>query len=197
MWGDHAAAPLNAVHLGYGFGAVFANLLVGPFLNKNEILSSDSTLTSTAVVVTRSLGNISVPYRITAGLCLLIAIGHLIFSIREYQTNRDVLPVQQADYAAVATAPLPKPVTNYSQYSPRSCGNGHLYYGLIMSIVWICYMFFVSANDLTFGKFFFSYMELPEFRISTQNALLGMVLYWLSYSVSQMFNRRQNFTFQI
>ena len=41
MWGDHVAAPLNVVHLGYGFGAVFANLLVKPFLveDKSNIFS--------------------------------------------------------------------------------------------------------------------------------------------------------------
>jgi hypothetical protein len=158
MWGDQSSAAMNTVHLGFGFGAVFANLLVAPFLGKNKIFSSD----------------IIIPYTITASLCFLIAVGHLLFAIREYRDAR------QGTYAVVTTVPL----VNYSQYSPRFWGYSHLGYGLVMSILWIGYMFFVTANDLTFGKFFFSYLESPKFKLSTKNASLGMIVYWLSYSVS-------------
>jgi hypothetical protein len=177
VWGDHAVAPLNAVHLGYGIGAVFANLLVDPFLRKNEMPSSNSSIKSAASIVTESSANIHILYAINAGLCLFISVGYLIFSIREHRTGHETLSVHQMDYAAVATALLPKPLPEYSPYPPRSCDNGHLFYGLFMSILWIFYMFFVCANDLTFSKFFFSCMGSPEFQISTENASLGMVLY--------------------
>jgi hypothetical protein len=172
MWGDHSSAAMNTVHLGFGFGAVFANLLVAPFLGKNKIASSN--LTSTSTVESRVSSDIIIPYAITASLCFLIAVGHLLFAIRECQEARRV------KYAVVATVPL----VNYSQYSPRFWGYDHLGYGLLMSILWTSYMFFVTANDLTFGKFFFSYLESPKFKLSTKNASLGMIVYWLSYSVS-------------
>ena len=37
MWSDNVGAPLNVVHLGFGIGAVFANLLVKPFLGEESI----------------------------------------------------------------------------------------------------------------------------------------------------------------
>jgi hypothetical protein len=180
MWGDHAATPLNTVHLGFGFGAVFANLLVAPFLGKNQIIS----LNSSSTIESPLSSNISIPYAITASLCFLIAAGHLMFSIREYRTHGKAVELQKVNYAAVPTSSLPSPSIDYPQYSPRSCGYGNLCYGLSMSILWIVYIFFVAAIDQTFGKFFFSYLNSSEFNISTKNATFGMILYWLSYSVS-------------
>ena len=73
-----------------------------------------------------------------------------------------------------------------SEYSPRSCGNGYFNYGFSMSIIWIFYMFFLSGNDQTFGKFFFAFLKTPEFALSTSGATWVMVLYWLSYSVCRI-----------
>jgi len=73
-----------------------------------------------------------------------------------------------------------------SQYSPKSCGNGSFNYGLSMSSIWIFYMFFLSGNDQTFGKFFFAFLKSPEFAISTTGATWGMITYWLSYSVGRL-----------
>ncbi len=56
-------------------------------------------------------------------------------------------------------------------------------YSLLMSIILIFYMFFLSGNDQTFGKFFFEYLKTPKFAISSQGATWGMIIYWLSYSV--------------
>ena len=81
MWGTHAAAPLNSVHLGYGLGAVFINLLVRPFITKQD-LSTDSP-------------NIVIPYSITAVLCMIISLGHLCFYILKLKHRRQKLQVQE------------------------------------------------------------------------------------------------------
>ena len=83
MWGTHAAAPLNAVHLGYGLGAIFVNLLVRPFITMKSS-SADKR-------------NIIIPYSIAGGLCFFIAIGHLIFyifKIRHRRQRRQVRIIQ-------------------------------------------------------------------------------------------------------
>jgi fucose permease len=92
MWGDHAAAPMNLVRLGYGLGAIFVNLLVRPFLTKN-ISPITSTLASNTVTETEA--NIFIPYSITAALCVLIAVVHLCFYIRVLKTEREELGVRQ------------------------------------------------------------------------------------------------------
>jgi hypothetical protein len=185
MWGDNVAAPLNVVHLGYGFGAVFANLLVKPFLgeDKKENISSDNS----TILIEPSSSNILPPYLITAFTCLLISIGHLIFSIVEHRNRRQSIENRQVNYSSVSTSVVNEKqeieIKNFSQYSPRSCGNGYFNYGLSMSIIWIFYMFFLSGNDQTFGKFFFAFITSPQFGISTKDAASGMIIYWLSYSV--------------
>ena len=80
MWNTRVAVPLNAIHLGYGFGAIFANVLVRFFLNNehsyvNNIESSQHNSTSLN-------SNIQIPYLISGSLCFLIGIGHLIFFIQ-------------------------------------------------------------------------------------------------------------------
>ncbi|CAM4754267.1 unnamed protein product [Rotaria magnacalcarata] len=189
MWGNNVAAPLNVVHLGYGFGAVFANLFVQPFLVEDT--KFDSLLNNNSTnLIKEEKSNILVPYSITSILCLIIAIGHLLFSIREHRIRRDALKHHQINYASVSTSVAngkqEVELKNTSQYSPRSCGNGYFGYGLSMSICWIFYMFFLSGNDQTFGKFFFVYLKSSNLSISTKGATWGMIIYWLSYSIGRL-----------
>ncbi len=101
MWEGHAAAPLNIVHLGYGFGAIFANLLVRPFVN-NEISHINSTL-STSISTPLNM-DIRVPYMVTAGLCFVTGIAHFIFFIRETNNKQDKPKQQKASHAFLEIA---------------------------------------------------------------------------------------------
>ena len=87
MWKEHVSAPLNFVHLGFGFGAVFANFLVKPYLqDEHRHFSTDVSLsTLDSSLIYRS--NLSVPYNVTSILCLMIGIGHLLIYIRERHVN--------------------------------------------------------------------------------------------------------------
>ena len=80
MWGDQVAAPLNVVHLGYGFGAVFANLLVKPYLGDERKVTLPNNQTK---IIAIENFNIKIPYTITSFLCLLVALIHLIYLIVE------------------------------------------------------------------------------------------------------------------
>jgi len=95
MWSVNAAAPLNSVHLGYGLGAVFTNLLVRPFIAQKVLsinVTNNQGLNSTLSMVNP---NIVIPYSITAILCFLIAVGHLFFYVPELRNRRQKLQVQQ------------------------------------------------------------------------------------------------------
>ena len=84
MWGDNAAAPLNIVQLGYGLGAVMLNLFVRPFLTKEV----SNTATGTR-------GNLFIPYTITAVCCALVALGHILFYIRESKTSTEIFEIHE------------------------------------------------------------------------------------------------------
>ncbi|CAF1165374.1 unnamed protein product [Rotaria sp. Silwood1] len=186
MWDEHASTPLNTVHLGFGFGAALANVLVGRFLGKRQQHElSNSNISSTIRNLSFSSStNIKIPYSIAAGLCLLIAIGHLIFAICEHRTRRQTLQIKQVNYSVVNTTPVDEVQPDDSENSPQKRNSGSSYYSIVMPILWAAYVFFVTALDQTFGKFFFSYLNSAQFQISTRAASVGMILYWLSYSVS-------------
>ena len=78
-----------------------------------------------------------------------------------------------------------------SPYSPRTCGRGFFQYGLTLSIIYICYIFFIGGNDQTFSKFYFTFLKYDKFNISTSAASSGIILYWLSYSVCVKFNQNE------
>ncbi len=50
-------------------------------------------------------------------------------------------------------------------------------------------MFFVTGTDQVFAKFYFSYLKFDKFGISTDGASWGIVLFWISFSVSVVFLR--------
>ena len=174
MWGSHAAAPLNSVHLGYGLGAILINLLVRPYITKQGV-SIDNQ-------------NIVVPYSVTATLCFIIALGHLAFYISKLRNRQDRRNSIQIDYAAVNTN-ADRIVTDSidtkppSAYSPRTCGHGDFQYGLLLSIIFMMYTFFIGGSSQTFSKFFFSYLKSDRFQISTEEASSGMIIFWFSFSV--------------
>jgi len=100
MWDTRVAVPLNMVHLGYGFGAIFANLLVRPFLsnedsyvNGNESCQYNST--SSLSICSPLNSNIQVPYLISGSLCFLIGIGHLIFFIQNKINKSNKAEIEQ------------------------------------------------------------------------------------------------------
>ncbi|CAF1183815.1 unnamed protein product [Adineta ricciae] len=163
MWTVNASAPLNAVHLGYGVGAVFANLLIRPFLTNR---------------------NIFVPYSITALICLLISVGHIFLYILEIRNRRQKSRVEEVEESLEKSSP----------YSPRTCGRGSFQYGLILSIMFIAYTFFVGGNYQTFSKFYFSFLKFEKFKLSNEDASWGMILFWLSSSKKHSKVSRSNET---
>ncbi len=96
------------------------------------------------------------------------------------------------DYAPVSTIASKKEIhpdgIKFSQYSPATCGHGFFGYGLILSILFTIYMFFVGGTDQAFAKFYFSYLKFDKFHISTNGASWGIILFWLSFSVSILFS---------
>ncbi|CAF3559656.1 unnamed protein product [Rotaria socialis] len=186
MWGDYASTPLNTVHLGFGIGAALANILMAQFLGKGKLDLSNLNLNSTMQNLSSLAStNIKTPYSIAASLCLVVSIGHLIFTISKYHTRHQTLQVQQVNYSVVNTTPVDDIQSSHPRQLPKQDSCCHLNYSVFMSSLWIVHLIFIVAIDQVFAKFFFSYLKLPQFQISTKNASLGMILYWLSYSTGR------------
>ncbi|CAF3998935.1 unnamed protein product [Rotaria magnacalcarata] len=145
MWGDHVSTALNTVYLGFGFGAALVNIFVAQFLDQDhiELSNSNSTMGNFS---SSSSANIKIPYAIAAGLCILIAIGHLIFAICAHRNRRQALRMQQVNYAAVNTTPLDDAQHDNSQHLPQTHRRSQLYYSIFMCSVWVVHMFFTLSN---------------------------------------------------
>ncbi len=109
MWGVNAAAPFSMVYLGYGVGAIFANLLVRPFLgNENPPLKYNITTSPylyssfPSSIAVPSNSNIKIPYSVTAVLCFLVGVEHLIFFICAKKNRWDKLEIQEVSMVFVA-----------------------------------------------------------------------------------------------
>lgn len=139
MWGMNSAAPLNIVRLGYGIGAILMNLFVQPFLPQS---------------------NLFVPYLITAILCFAIAIGYLIFYVREVQYE----------------------IVNTNEQENEKT----VRFGWILSVLFILSAFFTYGNEQTFSTFLFSYLKSDKFQISTNQAIASTIRYWLSYCLGRL-----------
>jgi fucose permease len=102
MWTDHAAAPLSCAHLGYGIGAVFINVLVQPFLSRSnvsdDVAEGMSFPSGNASSPTSSSSTLLIPYSITAVLCLVVALGHLLFYMRTLKNRRDPFELRRVTF---------------------------------------------------------------------------------------------------
>ena len=90
MWKTCSAAPLNMIHFGYGFGAILANLIVRPFMNKNNSTTTNSSELNSTLSKSNPMlvtWDIRYPYIIAGSIAFIIGIGHLIFFIRG-RTNK-------------------------------------------------------------------------------------------------------------
>ena len=186
MWSDHVSAPLNLVHLGYGFGAVLANLLirrsVGESIVDTNRLPTNQTRSSSE--------NIETSYWLTSFFCLIVGVAHLTLAIRqivlrrkEKRERRVIEPNVTLTVILANDADKETPMRLVSRSS--SCGHGSMSYALSMSIVWIIYMFFLTGNDQTFSKFFFLFLKSSSLSLTRELATWGLIIYWFSYSVRQ------------
>ncbi|UJR17184.1 hypothetical protein I4U23_004079 [Adineta vaga] len=172
MWGVYAAAPLNAVHLGYGLGALLANLLIRPFITHTKSSSTSEWKINRDIII---------PYSITAIMCFFIAVGHLLLYILEFRKRRQKLEVKPDDESVAKTNSKKS-----SPYSPRTCGRGFFQYGLTLSTIFILYTFFLGGNYQTFSKFFFSFLKFDKFNLSNEAASWGMIIFWVSGSIGRL-----------
>ena len=207
MWKDFASSPLSCTHLGYGIGAFLLNLFIRPFILQDKPDSMKNFNETQFDSNGKSSRSIVIPYSFVSILCFIISIGHLTFYIQKRRTHRERVLVQQVNYSVdqtnenspedrieIETKRLTNEKTTrksdevVSSYSPLICGRGSFHYGLISSIIYICYIFFIGGNDQTFSKFYFTYLKFEKFQISTGAASWAISLYWLSYSVRIFFS---------
>jgi hypothetical protein len=164
---------LNIVQLGYSLGAIFVNLIVRPFLGKtsNSINPNDDRGFELPNNGTTTESDILVPYSITAGFCALMSIVFVYCYIHELKSRKQIYVVEQVmintnsdDTVLLVDQEVSSP------YSPRTCGRGYFQYGLMVSVIFICSIFFIGGNDQTFSKFFFNFLKSDKFNISTDLA---------------------------
>ncbi|CAF1077410.1 unnamed protein product [Adineta steineri] len=192
MWTVNAAAPLNLVHLGYGVGAIFSNLLVQPFITqKNSSLNVTNHVGTNATHVNP---NIVIPYSITAVLCFFVAIGHMLFYILVLRNRRQKSQEQQFDKFNLSTEAASWALTLF--WLSGSVGR------LIFAIISVFLSVKICLNIIWFGALCLAAAWLVSVWVvgltSTSLFILGVVTGFIFFPIFPLsfgyFNQRLNVT---
>ncbi|XP_013401279.1 sodium-dependent glucose transporter 1 isoform X1 [Lingula anatina] len=169
MWDDKAAAPLQAVHMGFGLGALGAPLIAGPFLshctnNTNGTLHPHEGYLSPTAGYQRydsdvhcSRTHIQYTYGIIGGICLLTSVIFYVFYIHSRIVHLDLSP-RSRDCREEKRV---KDIVN-----PASCAQGNKVLGIqLLGLLFlfmvgdVCkagatnnYMFTIAVNEMHFTK---------------------------------------------
>ena len=181
LWGKASAGPMNAVHFGFGLGAVLAPQLAIPFLSLDATDSSNGTASyiisklNTTTPSSQLESHLAYPYTIIALIGVIFTIMMIIFYI--------VGPPNGF--------PIRKPVKSKMIFSPASCANGRFFYGLVLFIFLFLYCIQAVGGERAYGKFLFTFAIDSELRFTKRNAAILNSLFW-AFLVGGRFSGKLN-----
>ena len=185
LWGEATASPMNAVHFGFGLGAILAPQLALPFLSPDAKAGNSETSTSvnetsnqtesfTHIYDLNSTGDTShgeseaqlvYPYTIIALIGIIFTIMMVVFYV--------VGPPRGF--------PIRKPVKSKVLFSPSSCAGGRLLYGLILFILLFLYFIQAVGGERAYGKFLFTYAVDSPLLFTKRSAANLNSLFWACF----------------
>ncbi len=178
LWGEDMAAPMHALHFGYGVGSVITPQIVWPFLSPEEEEQSSTVapLTSTVYLYNTSVSNkdelsrIEIPYAINGVITLAVTLIMLGFYIVGPPVG---FPERQ-------TTPM-----SLAMCSPASCGRGHSTKAVLLLVGLFFYFFHIVGGEVAFATFFFSYATDKDNHLSNSDAGLLNSLYFVAYTTGR------------
>ena len=171
LWGKASASPMNAVHFGFGLGAVLAPQLAIPFQSPDAKINTDTSNDTESYTISKlntttpssqSESHLAYPYTITALIGLIFTIVMIVFYI--------VGPPNGF--------PIRKPVKSKLIFSPASCANGHFFYGLVLFLFLFLYFIQAIGGERAYGKFLFTFAIDSELKFTKRNAAILNSLFW-------------------
>ena len=186
LWGKSAAAPVHALHFGFGIGALIAPQLARPFIShhqnpmtSNSSASNSSNITNEEYEGLRS--NVIIPYTISALLTAFFFLAFVVFYIFDRHLESRSGEQKKIDLSHDAKIPTKKSQT-YSIFSPASCTNGDTVFGILFfTLVFLFYMN-VVGGERAFGKFLFSYAVSDIHNFSTDKATVLNTVFWTCFT---------------
>ncbi len=153
LWKENAGPPMNAMHFGFGVGALIAPQVARDFLspdptNDDEPEALAATANNSSNNSTNSVdvqrpyqGRIEIPYAIVASLAATFALILLGFYIRGPPKN---FPKKESSELSRGT--LGKLM------KPSSCANGDSFFGAVLFVLLFLYYIQAAGLEATFGE---------------------------------------------
>jgi FHS family Na+ dependent glucose MFS transporter 1 len=168
LWGTAAAAPIHALHFGFGIGAFIAPLLARPFIGDN------STSNSTSPDDDEVDSPIEIPYAISAILCAVWFAIFLCFYIHSRMT-------QQKDKKSSGRN-VEFGGSWKRMLSPGSCTNGDITFGVLFFALLFLFYTNIVGGERAYGKFIYSYATDSDLKFSNDEASLLNSLFWICFT---------------
>ena len=167
LWGKDAAAPVHALHFGFGIGAMIAPQLARPFISSQENRTENQTHQDPDA----ALAPIEIPYSISAIITFTFSMVFLVFYIYDrFHESKTVTKPTIDDVKRI--------------FSPGSCAGGRIAFGIQLFTLVFFYYFNIVGGERAYGKFLHSYaMESKKFDKDTATVLNSV--FWACFTTGR------------
>ena len=181
MWGRKAAAPVHALHFGFGLGAVLAPQIARPFISSkshsSEILSNTTTNASLTEDIDKAENPIHIPYMISAVYTFTFSVTFLIYFILE-RKHKNIITLLRKEKR-------PDPPSWKTLLNPGSCAGGDTFFSIRFFILIFIFYFNIVGGERAYGKFIFSYAREGKPGFSVGEATTLNSVFWICFTVGR------------
>ena len=185
LWGEATASPMNAVHFGFGLGAILAPQLAMPFLSSDtKAADSDITTILNGTSTNQSKTLAAVYLNTTEPTPREETDARLVYPYTIIALIGIIFTVMMAVFYVVGPPsgfPARKPVKSKVLFSPSSCAGGRLLYGLMLFILLFVYFIQAVGGERAYGKFLFTYAVDGQLNFTKRSAAILNSLFWACF----------------
>ena len=186
LWGEATASPMNAVHFGFGLGAILAPQLALPFLSPDAKAGNSETSTSVNETSnqTESFTHMFYDLNSTGDTLHGDSEAQLVYPYTIIALIGIIFTIMMVVFYVVGPPrgfPIRKPVKSKVLFSPSSCAGGRLLYGLILFILLFLYFIQAVGGERAYGKFLFTYAVDSPLNFTKRSAATLNSLFWACF----------------
>ena len=207
MWQEGAAAPIHAVHFGFGLGTVIGPLMTGPFISTSI---GNDTGTDMSVNQQPQIYSLGIHYNSNSQSTNHVNNVSLLQSFVESESTDEewtqsrifipfsicaglalissltffclyLLPANQQLYQRRSTS-----TTSGIDLNPGSCAGGDTCYGVAMFTLLIFLYILIVSKDTLVNTFLYVIAVDSKLAFSSWHGVLITTSYWIAYAASRL-----------
>lgn len=204
LWSGISNSPVNAMHAGYGIGAIIAVQILKPYIKFNPLLKASKTLTLknhttiNETVVTSNDITLMVPYSIGGCVGIVIVILFLIaqyFEIKNTKSNSNkrlhdqIQPLKHEDTVIFSQSSRLNCSKMILKFIKEKVFSGQKDLPLSTSsllAILICFLFMSANGYLTvLNTFMLTYLTKGPAKFNVASFIQLQTLYWINFIIGR------------